>query len=90
MHQTKPFNVDNTGSAAVEFAILAPIFLILIAAIANIGLAINWRIAAETRISALSNQAIKEDLDFTDEQAALQFLDRIKISYHSGSVAQIG
>lgn len=78
MHHTKIFHADETGSAAVEFAILSPLFLIILAGIANIGLAINWKIAAENRISAVSNQAIIEKPNLTDENAAIDYFNEIK------------
>ena len=78
MDAYQKFKNDQTGTAAVEFAILAPMFLIILAGIVNIGLALNWKIAAEARVSALSNFAIVSNLDFTDEQSALDFLDQAK------------
>lgn len=78
MDTYQKFKNDQTGTVAVEFAILAPIFLIILAGIVNIGIALNWKIAAEARVSALSNFAIVSNLDFTDEQTALDFLDQAK------------
>ena len=66
----KKFKQDETGTAAIEFAILAPVLLLVLAGVVNIGLAINWRIAAEARVSDIANYIILESLEggFTEAE----------------------
>jgi len=86
MNLKRNFRRDQTGATAVEFAVLAPIFLLLIAGIINIGMAVNWRVSAETRISAMSNyiinQALNEKLTTENLAEAVAIFSQTPISYY--------
>lgn len=74
--RAQSFIIQNEGTAAVEFSLILPIFLILLAGIVDIGLALNWKLAAETRLSSTANFIITKDFSFDPNEEAT-FLSEI-------------
>lgn len=77
------FIIQSEGTAAVEFSIILPVFLIILAGIVDIGLALNWKLAAESRLSSTANFILTKDFSFDPD-------DETTLLSEIGSVAQIG
>lgn len=70
------FIIQSEGTAAVEFSIILPVFLIILAGIVDIGLALNWKLAAESRLSSTANFILTKDFSF-DPDDETTFLSEI-------------
>lgn len=63
------FWTDTSGVSATEFAILAPVFLVILAGVVDIGFTLYAKFRMEAQVSAVANYAMTDDMPAADAEA---------------------
>lgn len=82
------FWADTSGVSATEFAILAPVFLVILAGVIDIGFTLYAKFRMEGQVSAVANYAMTDNIPApnADAQDFEEYLERlVDISRLSGT-----
>jgi Flp pilus assembly protein TadG len=73
------FRRDRTGASALEFALLAPVFLVILAGVLDIGTLLHTKYRLNAAIAAGSNYALVNGQDISEDDGAGLALNIAKV-----------
>jgi Flp pilus assembly protein TadG len=73
------FRRDRSGASALEFALLAPVFLLILAGVVDIGALLHTKFRLNSAIAAGSNYALVNGQDISEDEGADLALNIAKV-----------